>query len=210
MGDDGRRSDGRFQARVTDDEILAAVRAHEPAATSEVAGEVDMTRQGADRRLRQLRDAGRVNSKKIGASLVWFSADDTGPRESAHAPRDDVDVTPDPSPSDDAGSSEPTDAGGSGGVETAVAAVDTPGSGETRQTRQTALRAVYEYLRSEGTARKRDFKQHLDTEGVDVGYGSFDSFWTNYVTGKEALKQLPGVEAPGEGEHTWRFVAADE
>jgi predicted ArsR family transcriptional regulator len=68
-----RNQDGRFRPEHTDAEILAAVRTHEPAATSEVADEVDMTRQGADRRLRSLRDEGRVSSKKIGASLVWFA-----------------------------------------------------------------------------------------------------------------------------------------
>lgn len=68
-----RNTDGRFTTEHTDEEILAAVRAHEPAATSEVADEVGMTRQGADRRLRSLRDEGRVNGKKIAASRVWFT-----------------------------------------------------------------------------------------------------------------------------------------
>jgi DNA-binding Lrp family transcriptional regulator len=78
-----RNQHGRFTPEHTDTDILAAVRAHEPAATSEVADEVGMTRQGADRRLRRLRDTGRVNSKKIGASLVWFV------RDHAHADADD-------------------------------------------------------------------------------------------------------------------------
>jgi len=75
MGDTERGAGGRFQASVSDEELLAAVRAHEPAGTSEVAEEVGVTRQGADRRLRSLRDEGRVNSKKIAKSLVWFDAD---------------------------------------------------------------------------------------------------------------------------------------
>ncbi len=70
-----RNVDGRFTPEHTDDEILAAVRAHEPAGASEVADEVGMSRQGADRRLRRLRDAGRVSSKKVGASLVWFDTE---------------------------------------------------------------------------------------------------------------------------------------
>jgi hypothetical protein len=78
-----RNTDGRFTPEYTDAEILAAVRAHEPAATSEVAGELDMTRQGADRRLRLLRDDGRVSSKKIGASLVWFAPDQAAVRDAA-------------------------------------------------------------------------------------------------------------------------------
>lgn len=75
MTDKDRTASGQFSPTVSDDEIVAAVRTHDPAATSEVADEIDMTRQGADRRLRKLRDAGRVNSKKIGASLVWFPAE---------------------------------------------------------------------------------------------------------------------------------------
>lgn len=79
MTDKARGDSGAYTREVSDAELLAAVRTHNPAATSEVAGEVDMTRQGVDRRLRQLRDDGRVNSKKIGASLVWFPvADETG------------------------------------------------------------------------------------------------------------------------------------
>lgn len=77
MIDDGSGADrddhGRFSATHSDAEVVAAVRAHEPAATSEVADELDMARQSADYRLRQLREDGRVASKKIGASLVWFT-----------------------------------------------------------------------------------------------------------------------------------------
>lgn len=74
-----RNADGQFTPDHTDEETLAAVRAHEPAAASEVAGEVGTTRQGADRRLRRLRDEGRVNSKKIGASLVPFAPERASP-----------------------------------------------------------------------------------------------------------------------------------
>lgn len=57
----------------SDDEFLDAVRRHEPAGTREVADEVGVTRQGADCRLRKLRDEGRVRSKKVGRdSLVWM------------------------------------------------------------------------------------------------------------------------------------------
>ena len=72
MGERTRDTSGRYQSNVTDDDVVAAVRAHDPAATSEVADAVDVTRQAVDRRLRRLRDDGRVSSKKIGASLAWF------------------------------------------------------------------------------------------------------------------------------------------
>jgi len=78
MGEDQQRDqNGQFTPGNTDNDVVAAVRAHEPAATSEVAQELGLTRQGADHRLRQLRDKGRIESKKIAASLVWYVADDT-------------------------------------------------------------------------------------------------------------------------------------
>jgi len=55
-----------------DDEYLDAVREHEPAATSEIADTVGVTRQGADYRLRQLEENGKIRSKMVGNSLVWM------------------------------------------------------------------------------------------------------------------------------------------
>lgn len=59
-----------------EEDYLDAVREHEPAATSEVADAVGVTRQGADYRLRQLEVEGLVRSKMAGNSLVWFIVDD--------------------------------------------------------------------------------------------------------------------------------------
>lgn len=67
-----RDSEGQYQASVSDTDILDAVAENEPASTSEVADSVGLTRQAADHRLRSLFADGRVNKKKIGASLVWF------------------------------------------------------------------------------------------------------------------------------------------
>ena len=47
-----RDSTGRFEATVSDAEILEAVREHESAGTSEVGDAVDLARQNADYRLR--------------------------------------------------------------------------------------------------------------------------------------------------------------
>lgn len=55
-----------------EEEYLDAIRKHSPASTSEVADEVGVTRQGADYRLRQLRDDGKVRAKKVGNSLIWM------------------------------------------------------------------------------------------------------------------------------------------
>jgi predicted ArsR family transcriptional regulator len=67
-----RDEQGRVEPRYTDDEVVDAVREHEPAATKEVAGALDMARQSADYRLRKLEEEGSVKSKMVGNSLVWM------------------------------------------------------------------------------------------------------------------------------------------
>lgn len=62
--------------RHSDEEYLEAVRQYEPAATSEIADAVGVTRQSADYRLRRLEDDGRVESETIGNSLAWRLAED--------------------------------------------------------------------------------------------------------------------------------------
>jgi len=73
---DYRDEKGRLVPRYGEDEILEAVGEHSPAATSEVADAVGCTRQNADYRLRQLEERGLVESKKIGAVLVWTLTDE--------------------------------------------------------------------------------------------------------------------------------------
>ncbi|AUV80259.1 hypothetical protein C2R22_00095 [Salinigranum rubrum] len=77
MTEDRRDEHGQFAPEYTTEEFLNAVREHEPAGTSEVAEAVGCTTQNADYRLRQLREGGRVASKKIGRSLVWTLTNDT-------------------------------------------------------------------------------------------------------------------------------------
>lgn len=67
---------GRFSPEHPDEEVLAAVREHNPAATSEVAEELGIARQSADSRLRKLADGERVRQKKIAAVAVWTPIED--------------------------------------------------------------------------------------------------------------------------------------
>jgi DNA-binding Lrp family transcriptional regulator len=98
--DKPRSDSGEWQSTVTEADILTAVNKHSPAATSEVADEIDMTRQGADARLRRLHTAGSVEKKKIGASLVWFvdspenteTSNDTGADADADADEGNSDM----------------------------------------------------------------------------------------------------------------------
>jgi len=155
-----RSTSGRFTPDVTDEEILAAVRAHEPAATSEVAGEVDMTRQGADKRLRALRDEGRVNSKKIAASLVWFDADAESGRESAETPIDaQDDPTPRPDPTTqttpgEAGEIDATDATAPDPIGDALGGWEPDTEADAKPARGQTRRAA-EYLRDHAPDRFR-------------------------------------------------------
>jgi len=88
-------------------------------------------------------------------------------------------------------------------VDDAIAAIETPGRGETKQRREQALRDAYDYLREHGEGQRREFEELL---GDEVGYASFDSWWANYVIGTDALEQLPNIDPPSKGEHTWTYT----
>jgi predicted CopG family antitoxin len=81
--------------------------------------------------------------------------------------------------------------------------LELPGSGETLERRRKALARLYRYLQQEETATREEFLELVDAE--DVGYASAESYWSNAVKGRDSFRVLPGVESPGEGEHTWRY-----
>jgi hypothetical protein len=214
----GRNTDGRFTPEHTDAEILAAVRAHEPAATSEVAGELDMTRQGADRRLRLLRDDGQVNSKKIGASLVWFApaqaavGDAAGsgherretPAEDRQGETDDTD-THQPERTH-----TPREAPAVAAVVREIAEEILPGSGAKLEARREALHAAVEYLREQGEATPTDFRTDVYPEHTGHytdGDDPAQSWWKNcvYKGLRELAERTALVEkADTTGEWSWK------
>lgn len=217
MGDDGPRDrspNGTFTAEHTDDEIVAAVRAHEPAATSEVAGELGIQRQSADYRLRRLRDAGRVSSKKIGASLVWFPANDTPGSERRETPQEPADETPDPSgPEID----ERHDAANSADVyAAALDTVDVPGTVDLDDARD-ALQAAAEELQQRGRATKGELVAAVmpshplgydvddALEKIDATNERYRGAWWRRVI-KPGLTELDAVDAPGRGASDWKWT----
>jgi hypothetical protein len=157
-----------------------------------------------------LYDQGEVDKRKTGRVVVWWHTGGTPPTPSERAPESgEIQGSIETSLDDD----RPSDHGDEGTVEgadeiaAAIARVDTPGSGKNREKREQALRDAYEYLAEHGQAQRSDFKDLL---GDEVGYsGGFRSWWTNYVKAKDALKQLPDVDAPAEGEHTWYYTGDD-
>ena len=65
--EDGRRE-------YSDEEFVTAIEEGNQT-TSDIAEAVGCTRQGADYRLRQLREKGEVDVQKIGNTLVWSQSD---------------------------------------------------------------------------------------------------------------------------------------
>jgi hypothetical protein len=77
MPNDTRDADsGRFAEKRTDGEFVSAVRALDMPATNEVAEYVDCPYRTAYGRLTRLESTGRLTSRNIGNSLVWFVADE--------------------------------------------------------------------------------------------------------------------------------------
>lgn len=67
-------TDNKNRRHRDDDEYLQAIR-EGARTTSDIADALNITRQGADYRLRRLRDDGDVKSKMVGNTLVWSIAD---------------------------------------------------------------------------------------------------------------------------------------
>lgn len=222
-------ADGTFSPEHTDAEILAAVRAHEPAATSEVADELGVTRQAVDRRLRNLRDAGRVNSKKIAASLVWFDADadrgDTGAGERERASPDagkqpDADVHTSSEPAASTSPIDPTptapDAGHGDDLADALAGVDFP-SNRDRDQATDAVAAARAYIRDHDGATRSELVVNVmpdtpvsydaDTaiEQVTSDDDRYRGGWWRSVI-KPGLEAVSDIEPPAPGASTWQYT----
>jgi len=148
-----RDTSGRFTGEVTGDDVVAAVRAHDPAATSEVADAVGVSRQAVDRRLRRLRDDGRVSSKKIGASLVWFTPRTREADERpAHGDADGLDVD---DLQGDASATLADDADAHSGESDGVELGDDIPAGVDVDAARDAIRAAVSFLEHDGPASTR-------------------------------------------------------
>jgi DNA-binding Lrp family transcriptional regulator len=166
---------------VTDEELIEQVRRIDAAATSEIADAVGLSRQGADKRLRELRDAGRVRSKKIGASLVWLPGDspakpDTGGRRGDDDPTTAVNFL---------------DA-----VNDAVTHM--AGGDELPDTRTPALREAVSQLRRDGEATVDDLVSGAYQREAG-GYTSSDSYRRSVTSALDALaNRRPEIATDGD------------
>lgn len=83
----------------------------------------------------------------------------------------------------------------------ALADLEVPGDEPVAERRREAVGVLYDRLRSLESATRSELLYGLDAD--ELGYASAETFWSS--TGREALRALPGVEAPGAGGSTWRF-----
>lgn len=75
--DERNEDTGRFAAKYTDQDFLDAIVALGGAAgTGDIADEVGCPQRTAYGRLNELREAGKVESRKVGSVLLWSLADD--------------------------------------------------------------------------------------------------------------------------------------
>lgn len=195
-----RDEEGRFSASVSDEELLDAVAANAPAATAAVADAVDLTRQAADHRLRQLREAGRVDSVEIGGSLAWSVSRGAASREEKVT---DNSVTDAPVGKDGVTSDVTSVTTDEDDLDARIRALDVPGSGSRLDERVAATVRVVEHLEDEGEATAEELKALLDDDSV--GYADVGSYWANWIRGAEVLKSIAEVEAPGKGEKVYRY-----
>lgn len=207
-----RNEGGRFTPEHTDADVLDAVREHEPAATSEVAEDLGVSRQAADYRLRRLREDGQVHSKKIGASLVWFAPSPERGRERGETPveADTVDTTeretnrdePPPAPPDDAAESE-DDSETDDLVEAVREYLADPDRAPKKRHAQHAVHDVFTLLREHGTLETNELREMVYPDYTDH-YGGERQMWQSI---QRYLDDTPGVEKAGYSE--WGYAGDD-
>lgn len=200
MEEKSRDTSGKFTRTVDDPDVLAAVRAHDPAATSEIAEELGISRQGADRRLRSLRDDGEVSSKKIGASLVWFLPRDTRRHAPSDAGADRSGETPADTTNAESGRTRDESEDLAEDVRRYLEETDTPPKTDHGRS---AILDVFRYLREHGTTKTGEIQDAVYPEYTDE-WGSARTMWNAL---DRYLGDVPGIAKGGYGE--WTYTGDD-
>lgn len=71
-----RRDDGVFTETYPPEDFLDALRQHGETGTSDIADHIGCSYETAYKKLRQLKDDGRVTSRKIGNTRLWSVSDE--------------------------------------------------------------------------------------------------------------------------------------
>lgn len=178
-----RNANGQYVGRIPPEAALEAFDSREdvarPVTASDVMDVLDCSRRTAHNKLNALVDEGVLATRKVGArGRVWWI-----PIEAAPSGRQ-----PERSP-----------------VENAIDSVELPGTGETLYKRRRALRAAYDYLADNPSAKKSDFIEHVYPDHP-AAFETPDGWW-NAI--QPALKELPGVDPPEERGQIWQLLGGD-
>lgn len=179
-----RNEHGQYVGRIPPDEALAVFESRtdraRPLTASDVMDALDCSRRTAHNKLNELVEDGALETRKVGArGRVWWvpiEADSV-------APTGHDDRVPEP-------------------VRNAMDNAELPGTGETLEERRAALRAAYDYLTDNPSAKKSDFLQDVFPRHP-ASFETADGWW-NAI--QPALKELPGVDPPQERGHIWHFL----
>lgn len=194
MSDDrDRNSHGQYADRIPPTAALEAFDERDdlgrPLTADDVMEYLGCSRRTAHNKLNDLVEAGKLETRKIGArGRVWWI-----PIEA----ESDVDRAP--------ATNRPETQTPPAAVKKAMAAVDLPGSGPALEARREALFASYQYLIEHPSARKSDFLENVYPE-YPAEFET-DEGWWNAI--QPALKKLPGVDPPEERGHIWNFLGKD-
>lgn len=183
--------DDRIPARAALDLFEERSDQARPLTASDVMEGLDCSRRTAHNKLGELVDRGLLETRKVGArSRVWWIP------------------MPRPDPPEDGAERAGTEPGGDPGtartraVEERIDEIDLPGSGSTLVARREALRAAYDYLVENPSARKSDFLADVFPDHP-AEYDTAEGWWNAL---QPALKELPGVDPPEERGHIWHFL----
>lgn len=171
---------------------------------TEIADQLeDVSRRDVLDDLRVLERTGELERKKVGARAVaWWHTERVVPAP----PRDPADH-PDQRGLEETATDPGRRPDREASADEIIDGLDLPGSGDTLEARRDAVRACYEYLRSEGEATKSEFQN--DVYPDHSGRYKSDGGWWNAV-GKQGLRevaeQVETIDAPAEGEHIWQWT----
>jgi len=182
--------DDRIPARAALDLFEERSDQARPLTASDVMEGLDCSRRTAHNKLGELVDRGLLETRKVGArSRVWWVP------------------MPRPDPPEGGVGAAGTEQGDQGtartrAVEERIDEIDLPGSGSTLTARREALRAAYDYLVENPSARKSDFLADVFPDHP-AEYDTAEGWWNAL---QPALKELPGVDPPEERGHIWHFL----
>lgn len=179
----------------------------EPLTASEISEELNCTRRTVLTKLNALQEEDAVKSKKVGGrARVWW----------VPVGREELESTADTEPQEPVETETESDGKATEtqrreASEQLFYDVELPGDGSNLKARREAIRQIHDYLKEHGRGKRSDFEEIVDAEACGFGgKDPFNSFWTNCVTVPGTLAALPDVEPPGEGGHTYQYVAGGE